>query len=33
LAIQKRVLAEGSTYQTLIPSLLHKFASGRPGEV
>ena len=28
-AIQKRALAEGLPYQTLIASLLHKFASGR----
>ena len=28
-AIQKRALAEGSPYQTLISSLLHKYASGR----
>jgi len=28
-AIQKRVLEEGLPYQTLIASLLHKFASGR----
>ena len=28
-AIQKRALAEGSPYQTLIASLLHKYESGR----
>jgi predicted DNA binding CopG/RHH family protein len=28
-AIQKRPLAEGLPYQTLISSLLHKYASGR----
>ena len=28
-AIQKRVLEEGLPYQTLIASLLHKYASGR----
>ena len=28
-AIQKRALAEGLPYQTLISSLLHKYASGR----
>ena len=28
-AIQKRALEEGLPYQTLISSLLHKFASGR----
>src|SRR5512134_3873885 len=28
-AIQKRALAEGRPYQTLISSLLHKYASGR----
>jgi hypothetical protein len=27
-AIQKRALAEGLPYQTLISSLLHKYASG-----
>ena len=32
-AIQKRVLAEGLPYQTLISSLLHKYASGRLKEV
>jgi predicted DNA binding CopG/RHH family protein len=32
-AIQKRALAEGLPYQTLISSLLHKYASGRPKEV
>jgi len=29
LAIQKRALAEGLPYQTLISSVLHKYASGR----
>jgi len=29
-AIQKRALAEGLPYQTLIASLLHKYAAGRP---
>ena len=33
LAIQKRALAEGLPYQTLISSLLHKYASGRLREV
>jgi predicted DNA binding CopG/RHH family protein len=28
-AIQKRALAEGLPYQTLIASLLHKYAAGR----
>ncbi len=28
-AIQKRALAEGLPYQTLISSLLHKYVSGR----
>lgn len=28
-AIQKRALEEGLPYQTLISSLLHKYASGR----
>ena len=32
-AIQKRALAEGLPYQTLISSLLHKFAAGRLKEV
>jgi predicted DNA binding CopG/RHH family protein len=32
-AIQKRALAEGLPYQTLIASLLHKYASGRIKEV
>ena len=32
-AIQKRALAEGLPYQTLIASLLHKYASGRLKEV
>ena len=32
-AIQKRALAEGLPYQTLISSLLHKYASGRIKEV
>ena len=31
--IQKRALAEGLPYQTLIASLLHKYASGRLKEV
>jgi predicted DNA binding CopG/RHH family protein len=31
-AIQKRALAEGLPYQTLIASLLHKYAAGRPLE-
>ena len=32
-AIQKRALAEGLPYQTLISSLLHKYASGRLRDV
>jgi len=32
-AIQKRALAEGLPYQTLIASLLHKYATGRLIEV
>lgn len=28
-AIQKRAIEEGLSYQTLISSLLHKYASGR----
>ena len=32
-AIQKRAVEEGVPYQTLISSLLHKYASGRPKEV
>jgi predicted DNA binding CopG/RHH family protein len=32
-AIQKRALAEGVPYQTLISSLLHKYVSGRLKEV
>ena len=32
-AIQKRALEEGLPYQTLIASLLHKYASGRLREV
>ena len=32
-AIQKRNLSEGLPYQTLISSLLHKYASGRLKEV
>jgi predicted DNA binding CopG/RHH family protein len=32
-AIQKRALAEGLPYQTLIASLLHKYASGRLRDV
>ena len=32
-AIQKRALAEGLPYQTLISSALHKYASGRLKEV
>ena len=32
-AIQKRALAEGLPYQTLISSLLHKYASGRLKDV
>ena len=31
--IQKRALAEGLAYQTLIASLLHKYAAGRLKEV
>ena len=31
-AIQKRALEEGLPYQTLISSLLHKYASGRVRE-
>lgn len=31
--IQKRALAEGLPYQTLISSVLHKYASGRLKEV
>jgi hypothetical protein len=31
--IQKRALAEGLPYQTLIASLLHKYATGRLKEV
>ena len=31
-AIQKRALEEGLPYQTLISSVLHKFASGRSVE-
>jgi len=31
--IQRRALAEGLPYQTLISSLLHKYASGRLKEV
>ncbi len=31
-AIQKRALAEGLPYQTLIASLLHKYATGRAGK-
>lgn len=31
--IQKRALAEGLPYQTLIASLLHKYAAGRLKEV
>ena len=33
VAIQKRALAEGLPYQTLISSLLLKYASGRLKEV
>lgn len=29
-AIQKRALEEGLPYQTLIASVLHKYATGRP---
>jgi hypothetical protein len=32
-AIQKRALAQGLPYQTLISSLLHKYAAGRLKEV
>jgi predicted DNA binding CopG/RHH family protein len=32
-AIQKRALEEGLPYQTLISSLLHKYASGRLKEI
>jgi hypothetical protein len=32
-AIQKRALPEGLPYQTLIASLLHKYAAGRLREV
>ena len=32
-AIQKRALAEGLLYQTLISSLLHKYASGAQGSL
>ena len=32
-AIQKRALAEGLPYQTLIASLLHKYAPGRLKEI
>jgi predicted DNA binding CopG/RHH family protein len=32
-AIQKRALAEGLPYQTLIASLVHKYASGRLKEI
>jgi predicted DNA binding CopG/RHH family protein len=32
-AIQKRALAEGLPYQTLISSLLHKYASGHLKEL
>ena len=32
-AIQKRALEQGLPYQTLISSLLHKYASGRLKEV
>ena len=32
-AIHKRALAEGLPYQTLISSLLHKYASGRLREI
>ncbi|MCC7010061.1 MAG: antitoxin [Acidobacteria bacterium] len=32
-AIQERALAEGLPYQTLISSLLHKYASGRLKEI
>jgi hypothetical protein len=33
LDLQKRALTEGLRYQTLIVSLLHKYASGRLKEV
>ncbi len=32
-AIQKRALEEGLPYQTLIASILHKYASGRLKEI
>ena len=32
-AIQKRALSEGLPYQTLIASLLHKYAAGRLKEI
>ncbi len=32
IAIQKRALEEGIPYQTLISSMLHKYASGRLAE-
>ena len=32
-AIQKRALAEGLPYQTLVSSVLHKYAAGRLKEV
>jgi predicted DNA binding CopG/RHH family protein len=32
-AIQKRALAEGLPYQTLIASVLHKYATGRLKEI
>jgi predicted DNA binding CopG/RHH family protein len=32
-AIQKQALAEGLPYQTLIASLLHKYATGRLKEI
>jgi predicted DNA binding CopG/RHH family protein len=32
-AIQKRAIEEGLPYQTLISSLLHKYASGRLQEI
>ena len=32
-AIQKRALAEGLPYQTLISSLLHKYTTGRLKEI
>ncbi len=32
-AIQKRALSEGLPYQTLIASLLHKYATGRLKEI